>query len=323
MKRKEIKKKIEQADTWRTREKASVFLNTIVSVFEVSDTERLHFWDTIQLYIFFGIEPDFATFSKNKQGQIKLIYSLIKRQRIQYENTLKLDGYDKTTPEVTPMASPEVTPMASPNQDISIKTKDKDLNIKTQDEDEDKGCSPSSSSSDFFIDNFLKCYEAKGLQGFFDGTLTPSQKDRIIELSSKIDDFVGIFWEEVKASDWLQGQDFGKVLHLAERVVNGEYRGHKPRQTQSDDEAIYIDIWKHCTDDERKQYLQKYGCKPWIVSRLKAELEELTKTNPDADRLSKLNELKPKYQLEHIQPKLMEELGFAWDKENRKWVDRW
>ena len=96
MKRKDIKTAIEKATTegFKVREKADIYLNVLETIWDVSDVERCDYYDKITLYIFMGIEPDFDSISTKKAHDFRLIFSLLKKQRIGFENATKSNSYD-------------------------------------------------------------------------------------------------------------------------------------------------------------------------------------------------------------------------------------
>lgn len=124
----------------------------------------------------------------------------------------------------------QIQPKNNPNSAIYLDDKDKDID---KDDDEDKDSISSTSSIDSCIDGFYNAYEATGLKDYFDGMLTTLEKQRIVELSSKNDDFSARFWEAVKTSNWLKQQSFQMALKNAEKVLDGEYRNWSKPQLET------------------------------------------------------------------------------------------
>lgn len=109
MKRKDIQKAIAEAkaNNKKVREKVVVFENILSFIFDISDRERCDYYDAVLLYICYGIVPNFAALSPTKAQQFRLLFSLLKKQRIGWENACKSDTSENLPPDPTPDPTPD------------------------------------------------------------------------------------------------------------------------------------------------------------------------------------------------------------------------
>lgn len=126
MKRKHIKDAVEMAKAQgaKVREKAEIYLNVLEFVWGVSDRERCDYYDAITLYIMYGIAPNFDTFSATKMQQFRLIFSLLKKQRIGFENATKSNSYNNFAYGGKLQATPDTSNKEISNKDIKNKVKE-------------------------------------------------------------------------------------------------------------------------------------------------------------------------------------------------------
>lgn len=129
MKRKEIKLAIKQATSNNTnvKDKVSIYLNVLEFIWDISDKERCDYYDAIMLYIVYGIVPNFGTISDTKQRQFRLLFSLLKKQRIGYENASKSNDC-KNLPQGVIVE--DALGQNINNKDININRNKKENNIK-------------------------------------------------------------------------------------------------------------------------------------------------------------------------------------------------
>lgn len=206
MKSREILKLIESAGEKEIRENCDVYRNTIELVFSLKESEQLAVFQSIFLYSFYGIEPIFdEKITKNVKdfACLKLIFSLLKNQRIGWVNSNKSANKGKFAPLPTPSGY-------TTDQDIKIKDK-KSKDIKTKDKEE------SLLSSSLFLNIYNQTSKPFG-----EISLSGSQTETI---SGRTETEIKAFWGEVEQSEWLKDQPFGKVLNLFDNVVSGQYRG--------------------------------------------------------------------------------------------------
>jgi len=109
MKRKDIQKAIAEAkaNNKKVREKVVVFENILSFIFDISDRERCDYYDAVLLYICYGIVPNFAALPTTKAQQFRLLFSLLKKQRIGWENSYKSDTSENLPPTPNPNPTPD------------------------------------------------------------------------------------------------------------------------------------------------------------------------------------------------------------------------
>lgn len=123
MKRRDIKTAIDKAKESNTpiKERATLYDNVIDFILQQSDKERCDYYDRSFLYLVYGIEPDLDTFSDTKRRQIGILFSLLKRQRNGFINSLQ-----STNCKNLPQGQ---SPQVASQQDISISNKIKDKEL--------------------------------------------------------------------------------------------------------------------------------------------------------------------------------------------------
>ena len=120
MKRRDIKTAIDKAKESKTpiKERATLYDNVINFILQQSDKERCDYYDRSFLYLVYGIEPNLDTFSDTKRRQIGILFSLLKRQRNGFINSLQSMNCKNL-----PIGQ---SPQVASQEDISISNKIKD-----------------------------------------------------------------------------------------------------------------------------------------------------------------------------------------------------
>lgn len=243
MKRKDIKTAIDKAmaEGLKDREKADIYLNLMETIWDVSDAERCDYYDKITLYIFKGIEPNFEDISSKKYNKkyhdFKLIFSLLKKQRIGFENATKSSSYDVFAYGGKIQATPR---QVIKNKDINIKNKKTEGEEEKEASDEAPTPPPEEIEIDFdkLVDDFNEV--TGGAFGILQKPLSDERKNKIIELVKLYhgtDEHTGKYWFKeayLKASesDFLKGKTDGKwrmnfdwMLEPGnfEKIISGNY----------------------------------------------------------------------------------------------------
>ncbi len=180
MKRKDIKEAIKAAEAngVPVRDSAVFYLNTLRFVLEQSDTERCDYYDRIVLYIMYGIEPDFDTFSSRKKSNFSYIFSLLKTQRKGYINATKSNRY-KNLPQGQNTELPR-TKLISNKDNKLISNKDDGSNKGASVEETQTTITIDDVDFDKLVDDFNQ--ETKGAFGMLVKPLSEERKRKILFL---------------------------------------------------------------------------------------------------------------------------------------------
>lgn len=243
MKRKDIKTAIEKAtaEGLKDRDKADIYLNLMETIWDVSDAERCDYYDKITLYIFKGIEPSFDDISSKKHNKkyhdFNLIFSLLKKQRIGFENATKSNSYNVSTYGGKMQATPR---QVIKNKDIKILSK----KIEGEEEKEASDEAPTPPPEeieinfDILVDDFNKV--TRGAFGILQKPLSDERKNKIVELVKLYqgsEGYTGKQWfrqaySKASESDFLKGKTDGKwrmtfdwmlVPENFEKIISGNY----------------------------------------------------------------------------------------------------
>lgn len=211
MKRKDIEKTIELSNVndAEIRDSVLVYRNTIELIMTQSDKSRCDFYDQFFLYLIYGIEPNLDAFSVTKKAQFRYIFSLLKKQRIGFLNSLKSSSC-KNLPQgyASEVCSEQV-----------IKNKEDNLLNNKIEEEETSGASAPPPDEEIIIDfDALVNHYNETTKGVFGKLTSPLSDERIAKITELIkcyhgrDNRTGKNWfveayTKAAKSDFLKGSN--------------------------------------------------------------------------------------------------------------------